>query len=511
MAPGIDSQQVGLFRAAIARRFGLNFDLSKDAFLGEVLRRRSEHCSLSPTEYLQQLTAEATPKDLRSLCEELTVSETYFFRNADQLRAFSELVVPERMRSRVNGVPLRVLSAGCASGEEPYSLAILLREGGYCALESSDTQVLGVDINPQMIRKARVGRYTPWALRETSDQLKAKWFVADGRDLLVHVAIRASVTFEECNLSDETASIWKQNAYDIIFCRNVIMYFTLESACSVVERLTRSLAPGGFLFLGHAETLRGLSQDYHLRHTHGTFYYQRKDSIQGTRRDIPAASSTAPTQPLDSTVLELLTSGETWMDTIRKAADRIQALTTPSQASPEDKGKHPAASWDLALPFELLRKERYLEAIEVIRSLPPESRRNADVLLLTATLLTHGGRLDTARDVCNQLLELDSLNAGAHYLLALCAESEGSRQIATNHDQAAIYLDASFAMPRLHLGLMARRAKDYVTARRELTISLNLLQSEDSMRLLLFAGGFSRETLVALCRTELSACGAARV
>jgi chemotaxis protein methyltransferase CheR len=102
------------------------------------------------------------------------------------------------------------------------------------------------------------------------------------------------------------------------------------------------------------------------------------------------------------------------------------------------------------------------------------------------------------------------LNTGAHYLIALCRESAGDRRGAIEHDQTAIYLDATFAMPRLHLGLMARRAGDRETARRELKYALTLLKREDASRLLLFGGGFGRDALAALCRAELDSAGSTR-
>jgi chemotaxis protein methyltransferase CheR len=105
------------------------------------------------------------------------------------------------------------------------------------------------------------------------------------------------------------------------------------------------------------------------------------------------------------------------------------------------------------------------------------------------------------------VLDVDELNAGAHYLLALCREGARDRTSAVYHDQVAIYLDPGFAMPHLHLGLLARREGDGAAAQRELEQAILLLEREDSSRLLLFGGGFGRDTLVALCRTELVGCG----
>jgi chemotaxis protein methyltransferase CheR len=163
----------------------------------------------------------------------------------------------------------------------------------------------------------------------------------------------------------------------------------------------------------------------------------------------------------------------------------------------------------VAAALELLRVERYGEALELLDGLGPIAARDVDVMLLRAVLLTHTGRIATAEQACNSLLALDGLNAGAHYLLALCAERSGALARAVEHDEAAAYLDPSFAMARLHLGLMARRRREQHTARRELARALALLEREDPARLLLFGGGFGRETLVALCCAELAACGGA--
>jgi chemotaxis protein methyltransferase CheR len=145
--------------------------------------------------------------------------------------------------------------------------------------------------------------------------------------------------------------------------------------------------------------------------------------------------------------------------------------------------------------------------MEHLDALPPASRSDPDVLLLRALVLTSGRDLRRAEEACRELIAADELNAGAHYVMALCREHAGDRPAAVDHDRSAAYLDPDFAMPRLHLGLMARRAGDLDGARRDLSEALRLLAREDPSRILLFGGGFSREALAALCRDELRACG----
>jgi chemotaxis protein methyltransferase CheR len=159
---------------------------------------------------------------------------------------------------------------------------------------------------------------------------------------------------------------------------------------------------------------------------------------------------------------------------------------------------------------ELLKDERFAEALQLLGDPPGGATRDPDTLLLRAVLLTLSGRLDEAERVCRDLCRLDELSAGAHYLLALCREGAGDTAGAAEQDRTAAYLDPGFAMPRLHLGLLARRGGDMRGARHEMEQALDLLAREDASRILLFGGGFTREALLHLCRAELLAIGGAQ-
>jgi len=500
MSAAVAPSELERFRVLVAERLGLSFDDSKLAFLVGVLARRVEATRATTASYLQRLGGAGDPEELRALALELTVTETYFFRNQDQFRAFAEVALPERLVARAAARTLRLLSAGCASGEEPYSLAILIRER--LANPMWDVSIVAVDVNAVMLEKAARARYSAWALRETPPELQRRWFKGEGRELTLDDEIRKAVAFHEHNLVEDDPRLWAPESYDVVFCRNVIMYFTPEIAQRLIARITRALCPGGYLFLGHAETLRGLSNDYHLRHTHGTFYYQRKDVPSHAALTPPPTASTAPSQDL--------AWATTWVETVQRASERIHALTKrPARTSESREGASNAghSATDLNVALELLKRERYSDALALLGRLPAASARDPDILLLRAILLTHGGQLAAAEKVCADLLRLDELNTGAHFVLALCREGAGDRQGAVDHDQVAAYLDPGFAMPRLHLGLLARRLGDREAARRELGQALLLLRREDASRLLLFGGGFGREALVALCRTELVAAG----
>lgn len=497
------------FRALIVRSLGLQFDDAKLGFLAEVLRRRLEGTNEDADRYLARLDAKTAPHEVVRLAQELTVAETYFFRHVEQYRAFADIALPDRLRyAHAAGVRLSIVSTGCASGEEPYSLAITLRN---TVPERADmVSILGVDINPTLLEKARRGRFSAWVLRETPPDVQRRWFRPEGREFVLDSTVQRAVRFESCNLADEDVGLWHPFAHDIVFCRNVLMYFAPASAQALIGRIAASLRPGGYLFLGHAETLRGLSNDFHLRHTHGTFYYQRKDRTEG----IPGATAAVTWAPtLGAPAPALADWGDTtsWIDTVRRASERIRSLvespmrTRSAGGIPGSAGALPAR--DLGEALQLLREERFAEALEVVAALPRDTERDAEVLLLRAVLLTHSGQLEHAERACAHVLGINELNAEAHYLLALCREAARDPAGALYHGQVAVYLDPSFAMAHLHLGLSARRAQDLATARRELEQALTLLEREDASRLLLFGGGFTRAALVELCRGELLRSG----
>ncbi|HEY7991201.1 MAG TPA: CheR family methyltransferase [Stellaceae bacterium] len=491
MSAAVDREVVARFRNVVTRRVGLHFDAGKDAFLADILRRHAAVIGLDDFWFVEQLENPRAALEWRGLIQELTVAETYFFRNPAQFAALRDVV-----RMDWAGRAVNVLSAGCASGEEPYSIAMTLVD---CSAAIS-----AIDVNGVMLAKAAIGRYSAWSLRETAAPLRARYFAASGNEFVLDPTLRRAVAFEERNLVADDAAFWRPEAFDVVFCRNVLMYFAPANARAAIARIARSLTPGGLLFLGHAETLRGLSRDFELRHTHGTFYYQRKPILA------PVEASDAPSDPawdaLPPAVDGAGDTGVAWYEAIAHAAQRVRTIVARPLAAPAT----PLAEMvpDPALPvahaMALMADEHYAEALALLQALPQERARQSDALFLRGVLLMHRGDLADAERICETLLLRDGDSAGAHYLMALCREAYGDRDAAALHDRHAASLDPGFAMPRLHLGLLARRAGDQAEARRELTRAATLLQAEEASRVLLFGGGFGREALLAMCRAELA-------
>jgi chemotaxis protein methyltransferase CheR len=509
VSAGLDPVQLDAFRDAVSARVGLHFDDSKLDLLADVAAQRLEALGERAFDAYVARLAAGDPDEIRALAERLTVGETYFFRNRADLDAFVHAVIPARMEARGADRRLRVLSAGCSSGEEPYTVAMLVR--GVPALAGWDVRIHAVDVNPAAIARARAGRYGEWSLRQTSADARARFFHGVKGGVRVADDVRTLVTFEERNLVEEDPAFWREGAFDVVFCRNVLMYFAPEVGRRIVARFSRVLAPGGFLFLGHAETLRGVSSAFHLRHGHETFYYQ----LRGGPGDDAAPPPLAPASTRPEAAEAPPVPGD-WVEAIRSASERVARLTAGrtaggSGAAPVAVGAGPAAAASARAPaataYELLEQERFGEALAALGGGAFEAETDVDALLLRAVLLTISGDPAEAERVCGRLLALDELNAEAHYVMALCREHAGDRAGASSHDHYALYLDPTFAMPRLHLGLMASRAGQRDAARRELARAQVLLAAEDGSRLLLLGGGFRREALAALCAAELRACG----
>src|ERR1017187_10185200 len=313
MTPLLDRTGLEQFRTIVARRLGLQYEDGKLDYLAEIVRRRMELVGSARFEsYLERLIS--SPK------------------GSDEFRAFAEIVLPERIRANTREKRLRILSAGCASGEEPYSLAVVVREA-LPDLGNWDVKIIGIDVNPAVLAKATQARYSAWSLRATSEDAKRRYFRADGPDFVLDPAIQKMVTFEERNLVDEDPLFWQSLACDVVFCRNVLMYFTPDKARDVVRRISQALLPSGFFFLGHAESLRGLTHEFHLCHTHDTFYYRRRDAPEAAVTTATWVSS--PREQADDSLPAVVESTASWVDVIQRAAERIATLADVRDRSPD--------------------------------------------------------------------------------------------------------------------------------------------------------------------------------
>ncbi len=206
--------------------------------------------------------------------DNLTTNETYFLREKAQLMALIQEIIPS-LQARgggAGGAPVSIWSAGCSSGEEPYSIVLLAQEAGF--EPGRDLRVYASDISRQMLHKARRGIYREASFRQMDPFLREKYFSEKGGQFRISDEIKKHVSFAHLNLLDESRSALL-GSLDVVLCRNVIIYFDVETKRRVVRTFHQKLKPGGFLLLGHSESLINLSTDFELKHLRHDMVYRK--------------------------------------------------------------------------------------------------------------------------------------------------------------------------------------------------------------------------------------------
>ena len=203
----------------------------------------------------------------------IATHETYFFREQTQLDTFTNEIIPQMVEDRKQSRNLRIWCAGCSSGEEPYTVAVLCRQ--HPLLEGWNVDIFATDISQKMIQTARRGIYGETAFRTTTNEIKAVYFEKTEENLYrIQDDIKQMVTFMKLNLLNQDR-IGLLGEMDAIFCRNVIIYFDVGAKDKIIAIFYQKLRSGGYLLLGHAETLAALPTQFHLRHLKSDMVYQK--------------------------------------------------------------------------------------------------------------------------------------------------------------------------------------------------------------------------------------------
>jgi len=271
ITPMTDSE-FRMFCELIRNHCGLHFGQESRFLLEKRIARRMNELDIgSYAAYHYLLRSERDGgEELANAVDELTTNETYFFRELSPLRALVNEIVPE-FRARKDG-PVSIWSAGCSSGEEPYTVLMLAREAG---LEPGrDVQIYASDISRRMLQKARRGVYRDASFRDTESYFREKYFLDKDGSWFIRDELKRHVQFIHLNLV-ERQMIAILGRMDVILCRNVIIYFDTDTKREVVHTFNEKLVPGGYLLMGHSESLLNLSNDFDLRHLTNDMVYRR--------------------------------------------------------------------------------------------------------------------------------------------------------------------------------------------------------------------------------------------
>lgn len=272
-APPLDPLHLDLVRKLIAERYGFWVN---DAWSGQVAARLAARAAATGRagigDYLCRLQApDRDDAELVALVESLLNGETHFLRTEPHFDALIETVLTAWRSEYVPGRRLRIASLGCSTGEEPYSIALVLHER-LSSEELADVEISAVDVNSRALAAARAGCYDAFHLRDLNPARRARWFQRVNDRWLIHPGLRASVRFLQHNLLEPLPFV----ALDVIFCRNVLIYFQAPVVARCLREFHAALRPGGFLFLGHAESALGYPEFFEPVPIRDGVIYQNK-------------------------------------------------------------------------------------------------------------------------------------------------------------------------------------------------------------------------------------------
>jgi chemotaxis protein methyltransferase CheR len=265
--PNLSLEQFERLNQQIYQKLGLHFDEKKISFVkSRVAKRMAALAMDDPQDYIFMISyADPDGVEMQALANLITTNETYMFREYEQLQAFANHCLPEVLSAKQarNDRTLRIWSAGCSSGEEAYTLAMIVQEV-FPQVQSWDCEIWATDIDENMLRKVAAARYNARSVANVPDEFRDKYLVGGGEDWTVRQRTAAMVHVRHLNLNDRMAMRSMRN-FDFIFCRNVLIYFDDLSRKAVVDHLYNALNHGGYIFLGHSESIGRVTSAFHLR------------------------------------------------------------------------------------------------------------------------------------------------------------------------------------------------------------------------------------------------------
>jgi chemotaxis protein methyltransferase CheR len=454
MKISLTTEQFQTLRALLSDVAGLVFDdTRRESMAYSIAERLRETGARDVTSYLARLEDAG---ERQRLVDEVTIQETHFFRNPPQVRALRQYVLPELLRhAEKNGRRLRIWSAGCSTGEEPYSIAMLIREL-LPSTDGWDVKVLATDVSQRALDAARSARYGARAVINASPEELARFFVAgEDHSYEVRPEIRELVEFRHHNLVTEPVPFPSNERIDLVLCRNVTIYFSRDTTRELMKRLHTCLRDGGYLFLGHSETLWQVSEDFRLvslgSGESAAFVYRRLDVATSERR----------------TVLPDRRTGEDPKPVERRARPRRS-----------EKAEKPAAE----------------PTPEVV---PPPS---ADDLVARARSALAKGRYDDAASLADEAVTLEPLRGEAFYLRGLALVDLGADERALVELRKAVYLEPDMGFAHFLLAGVLDRLGDRAASAREYAAAADTLGLAPGDETAEELGGRSVRELAQLCR-----------
>ncbi len=485
------------FSEFLAQQMGLHFPPERWCDLLRGVENAAGEFGLQDAEACMQwlLSTPLDRKRIETLACHLSVGETYFFRDPQVFEALQMHILPALIQSRRESVKtLRIWSAGCATGEEAYSFAILVQRM-IPDFRQWQIIILATDINPHALARAESGIYGEWSFRNAPEWLKNGYFSATGEGRYeIMPSVRKMVTFAYLNLMEDSypSPMNNTNALDIIFCRNVLIYFKPALAAQVVRRHYLSLTDGGWLISSPTESFQITSEIMETVNFPGAILYRKNASGMGMARSSVAPFLARP-EPLEPSI-------------IRPAGATKQAMRRPTAITVEKAPPRPA---DYQQAFTLYRQGRYGEATAQAAMLLASGQNKVQAMNLLARIHANQGDLVRARQWCRQAIDADRLNPAGHYLLAIVLLEQGQTDDSMQELKRTLYLDQDFVPAYFTLGNLYRQQGRHKEARKYFDNALLLLNAHPPEETLPetegMTAGHLAEMIQALCDREKTA------
>ncbi len=497
----------------LAQTAGLHFDSSKLNTLQSHLNDRAAlQKQASLEDYVNYISQTAHADELRKLVESVTIHETSFFRNHEHYRALREAVLPDLARRHAADRKLRIWSAGCSTGEEPYSLAITCLEQP--ELRGWQITIEATDLSERVLALAQRGLYRGAALRYLEADRLHRWFkrqegetpvlqpprktgpldpLTGQREVYaVNDKVRALVQFQPLNLVRRPYAD-RYSDFDLILCENVIIYFRPEVTRTVIAEFYKRLRPGGYMFLGYSETLWQISNRFELLTRPNTFYYRRpleepappvvRPPVAGAHTSdiqemMRRLTETGPIPPRPPTKINQPSTRP--LPEPRAAPPPATTDRPTTHPLPEPRGVPPpapaTADAERAVvearrlteqAHELLEAGKYTPAQEAFAAALAHNPAWVDALVGLAQIHANQGRLTEARAECDKALDIDALCEEAHLLAALIDRQEGRIAAAIDHFEKLLYSNIESVAGHFHLAELYRAQGQRYEAARE--------------------------------------------
>ncbi|MGR3177462.1 MAG: CheR family methyltransferase [Candidatus Anammoxibacter sp.] len=455
----------------INERVGFYFPKKRQGDLERIVNNISKELDFEDVESCIKMliSTSLTKYQINILIKHLTVGETYFYREKRSLEIFEKIILPELIYScRAKGSrKLKIWSAGCSTGEEPYSIAIILRKI-MADLDDWDITVTGTDINEIALQKASKGIYSEWSFRDAQQGFKERYFkkTADNK-FEIHHNIKNIVTFSPLNLVGDyhnpdqntsallpIANCQPPTDIDVIFCRNVLIYFSTNQIKTVINNLYDSLAIGGYLIVSPSEMSNIFNHKFASVNFPGATFYKKDDKKQDVQ--LPDRNNHA----LDLMEEQFIHNTSPFsMEDDTKQPDKADNISAPPIDNEEDekpseiKAPEIKANNDLYVSaLDMFQQGRYDESVKLLLDITANKEDDIKAITLITQSYANKGELDQALEWSNKAISIDKMNPACHYLNATILLEQGRTVEVANALKRTIYLNNDFILAHFMIG-----------------------------------------------------------